>query len=222
MSRWMLAAVALLLSACPSSVTFFQCVEDSQCGASGRCEPNEYCSFPDEDCSSNRRYGNEAAPGIAGQCVPEGSGSSSSGPSTTVAATDTSTSSGSADVSSSDAPTSSSGAAMGTSGEGSSTGLFGTSSSGGSSSTTSGPCDDGNAQSCATCAAAEFCADVTSQCLGESGCMALVTCILPCQDQACEETCCEGVTTETAALFDQLFACIEPHCAVPGGLPTCS
>lgn len=51
----------------------FPCDADEQCardGAAGTCQASGYCSFPDESCDSNQRYG-ELAPGeLAGTCVP--------------------------------------------------------------------------------------------------------------------------------------------------------
>lgn len=66
-----LAAVA----GCKEDDTF-QCVSDAQCGGAGICESVNYCSFPDPDCETGRRYGDESATGIAGQCVPEEEGTS--------------------------------------------------------------------------------------------------------------------------------------------------
>jgi hypothetical protein len=63
------AAVATGLAACsPFGGGAFQCTEDTACGASGRCEPNGLCSFPDSTCGSGRRYG-DAAGDLSGTCV---------------------------------------------------------------------------------------------------------------------------------------------------------
>jgi len=35
----------------------------------GTCELSSYCSFPDPSCPAQRRYGELAAPGLAGTCV---------------------------------------------------------------------------------------------------------------------------------------------------------
>lgn len=51
----------------------FACSNDSQClqdGAAGMCHDPGYCSFPDEACESEQRYGSHAGDGLAGQCVP--------------------------------------------------------------------------------------------------------------------------------------------------------
>ena len=50
----------------------YACVDDSQCQQDGRqgfCEPSGWCSFPDPDCDSKRRYGEWAGSGLAGSCV---------------------------------------------------------------------------------------------------------------------------------------------------------
>jgi hypothetical protein len=68
----------------------FDCSDASQCSAGGQagtCEPSGYCSFPDESCASGQRYGEHAAAGIAGTCVPvqdatAGSTATGDGPST--------------------------------------------------------------------------------------------------------------------------------------------
>lgn len=70
-----LLGIAAVLSGCPQAT--FQCSEDSACvleGIAGTCEPNGFCSFPDEECSSGRRFGQEAPAEFASICVsPEGS-----------------------------------------------------------------------------------------------------------------------------------------------------
>ena len=48
--------------------TEFQCADDNACGASGRCETNGFCSFPDADCASGRAY-DQSAGDLAGKCV---------------------------------------------------------------------------------------------------------------------------------------------------------
>jgi hypothetical protein len=58
----------LALAACRIDETF-PCTLDEHCGASGRCEPAGYCSFPDGACTEGRRYDEHAAAGLAGQCV---------------------------------------------------------------------------------------------------------------------------------------------------------
>jgi hypothetical protein len=56
----------LVLAACGDSV--FACTDDAACDE-GFCEPSGYCSFPDADCASGRRYGPLAADGYSGKCV---------------------------------------------------------------------------------------------------------------------------------------------------------
>ena len=57
--------------------TEFQCANDSSCGANGRCEPTNFCSFADPDCESGRRY-DQSAGSLAGQCT--GGGTTTDGP----------------------------------------------------------------------------------------------------------------------------------------------
>ncbi len=50
----------------------YQCETSAECtngGVQGTCEANGYCSFPDEDCESGRRFGGSAAGDVAGECV---------------------------------------------------------------------------------------------------------------------------------------------------------
>lgn len=50
----------------------FTCADATQCshgGVAGRCEDDGYCSFPDPDCASGRRYGDHAAQSLVGVCV---------------------------------------------------------------------------------------------------------------------------------------------------------
>ncbi len=78
---------AVLGLACNTSA--FQCSDDAECGTDGTCQPGSgYCSFPDEGCPSEQRYGEHAGDGLAGECVAAGGtgssgGSSSSDPGTT-------------------------------------------------------------------------------------------------------------------------------------------
>ncbi len=78
-SHWSVGALIayglLTFSACSSEV--FECVGDSQCGDSGVCEPNGYCSFPSPDCPSGRKYGQLSSSGVAGQCVVSQTGTTS-------------------------------------------------------------------------------------------------------------------------------------------------
>src|SRR5262245_10557483 len=52
--------------------TEFQCRNNSSCGGQGTCETSRYCSFPDTDCASGRRYSSSAG-SLSEQCVPGGS-----------------------------------------------------------------------------------------------------------------------------------------------------
>lgn len=78
----------LLLScacACAPRDPTFSCSTDSQCvdgPHQGACESTGYCSFPDLDCDSDRRYGPLAVNELAGTCVPidDATGSTSSMP----------------------------------------------------------------------------------------------------------------------------------------------
>jgi hypothetical protein len=71
----------------------FACERDPECATDdgvGRCEPTGFCSFPDPDCDTGRRYGIGAATDLANQCVldaPDGA-DGSPGPSTADAALD--------------------------------------------------------------------------------------------------------------------------------------
>jgi hypothetical protein len=59
------------LWACGGSA--FACLSDDQCsrdGEAGACQPNGYCSFPDDACASGQRFGELAGKGLAGMCVP--------------------------------------------------------------------------------------------------------------------------------------------------------
>jgi hypothetical protein len=50
----------------------FVCLSDAQCShdaQAGVCQPNGFCSFPDEACASGQRYGEHAGRGLAGSCV---------------------------------------------------------------------------------------------------------------------------------------------------------
>ena len=65
----MLLALAAATAGCLRS-TSYPCDRDTQCVAAvqGTCEPVGYCSFPDDDCASGRRFADGAA-AQAGQCV---------------------------------------------------------------------------------------------------------------------------------------------------------
>ena len=81
-------ASAVGLWACgPASA--FVCESPEQCGA-GVCEPSGYCSFPDDECPSGRRYGTFAGDGLANACVelPDSSTGETSDSTTTTSTTD--------------------------------------------------------------------------------------------------------------------------------------
>ena len=69
---WGWVAVALATAAACTGANAFMCSDDSQCSADvvdGVCQPDGLCSFPDPDCDSGQRYG-ENTGSLAGQCVP--------------------------------------------------------------------------------------------------------------------------------------------------------
>lgn len=75
------AIAGLWLWGCGAPV--FECEQASQCrGADGGglCQPDGYCSFPDEGCPSGQRYGEHAGGGVAGACVPPSEGSGTTAP----------------------------------------------------------------------------------------------------------------------------------------------
>ena len=70
----MRAASLLLVATACTSAPPFQCKDNSECiddnGASGICETDHACSFPDSRCTaSNQRYASGAGNGKASQCV---------------------------------------------------------------------------------------------------------------------------------------------------------
>jgi hypothetical protein len=79
---------ASVLVAC-GEAAIFTCSDAASCGASGRCEPNGSCSFPDETCPSGRRFGEHAPLDIAGHCVEEELAGTTSGDASTTATTAT-------------------------------------------------------------------------------------------------------------------------------------
>lgn len=53
----------------------YPCEEGGQCvldGVQGRCEPEGYCSYPDDDCDSGSRFEARAPGELAGRCVEPG------------------------------------------------------------------------------------------------------------------------------------------------------
>ncbi len=68
----LLVVSAVASGGCTASGTF-ACETDPACvlnGVDGTCEASGYCSFPDDTCSSGKRYGALAPAGIGSQCVP--------------------------------------------------------------------------------------------------------------------------------------------------------
>lgn len=58
----------------------FACSDDDECGANGTgvCEASGWCSFPDPDCPSGRRYSPWSGDDLANDCAPAGPGTGSS------------------------------------------------------------------------------------------------------------------------------------------------
>jgi hypothetical protein len=66
------AGLAVVTMGCGASAAF-SCEDPNDCmdrSRSGFCEASGFCSFPDDECPSGRRYGKHAAAGLAGACVP--------------------------------------------------------------------------------------------------------------------------------------------------------
>lgn len=75
MRRWILPTLlgAILGLACGDGS--FRCTDDTQCvfsGLQGQCQANQYCTFPDDDCPSGQRYGDDVGNGLAGMCLQSG------------------------------------------------------------------------------------------------------------------------------------------------------
>lgn len=47
----------------------YECNVNADCGATARCEPTSFCSFPDPMCSSGFRYDEYAGGGLENRCV---------------------------------------------------------------------------------------------------------------------------------------------------------
>jgi cysteine-rich repeat protein len=72
MRRWSAIAIAggVLAGACVE-LQPYTCTDDAECtsgGGEGTCEDTGYCSYPDGECDSGRRYG-ELAAELAGHCT---------------------------------------------------------------------------------------------------------------------------------------------------------
>lgn len=224
-----LTVVCTLLLGCPSES--FQCVDAEQCGDEGACEDNGYCSFPADDCASGRRFGQSAATGIAGQCVPLPEGTTTFESSSTSTSTSTSSSmptthatgTGPASTSSTDETTTgvidptTTGAASSTS-----------TSTGDASETTSSPVDcaelSQQENSCLVCFQCtempmQGCAASAAECDGIAGCREIEGCLSACEAKGiCFDDCCEGhdvSAIEAATALSQCHRdeCLSPYCA---------
>lgn len=79
------------------------CVNDEGCedgDVVGMCQPNGYCSFPNEDCPSGQAYGDLAPSNLQGECVEPGSGTESATSTTNASSptSDSTTQSGSSET----------------------------------------------------------------------------------------------------------------------------
>ncbi len=57
----------------------FSCQQDAECGQGGTCQAIGHCSFPDPDCSSGQRFGDNAG-SLSGDCVVPQDGTSTTNP----------------------------------------------------------------------------------------------------------------------------------------------
>ncbi len=66
---WNLLALCCALAATGClRTTEYRCSGDTSCGGSGVCETTGFCSFPDGECASGRRY-NDSAGSLGGACT---------------------------------------------------------------------------------------------------------------------------------------------------------
>lgn len=89
MGDWTRAAaiglVGLWLAHGCAAAGAFECESTAQC-TGGQCESNGFCSFPDGECESGKRFGEAAPAPVGGACVPleeAGTGSTGSMPAST-------------------------------------------------------------------------------------------------------------------------------------------
>lgn len=82
MVGWARICIGLLVFVGCKNPATFSCQDDAGCGADGSCESTGFCSFPDAECASGRRYGELAGTGLTGQCVATDAGSTGVGDST--------------------------------------------------------------------------------------------------------------------------------------------
>src|SRR5262245_46667152 len=69
--RVFLVAMCTLIAACVDVSQPYSCSRDAQCVTSeqsGRCEAESFCSFPDTNCASGRRFG-ALSGALADRCV---------------------------------------------------------------------------------------------------------------------------------------------------------
>lgn len=223
--KWLPLGLVLGLVAGCSSDDTFQCVANDQCGADGFCEPNQYCSFPAGDCPSGRRFGDKAATGIAGQCVPEMQGSSSTSSTSQTSSTSAastggsttaveSTSTGSGSSESSDTTSLTVGGVESSTSTGEPTGTT----SGGSESTGEpGKCngEPSNCEECLDCTtpSGSPCAAESATCFGLPNCLVVYDCLRVCMvDGACFDDCCDNVPPAEAEAAYALAQCQMGAC----------
>lgn len=70
----MRATAVLLVAAAASAgclrTTEFRCLQDTECGTGGVCEPVGYCSVPSTACAgTGRAFSDSAGQGLSGECV---------------------------------------------------------------------------------------------------------------------------------------------------------
>jgi hypothetical protein len=58
-----------LALACGCTRGTFACEDDLACGGDGTCQPEGWCSFPDDGCPSGQRFGEHSGEGLGGLCV---------------------------------------------------------------------------------------------------------------------------------------------------------
>ena len=72
--RCALLAVLVLAAASCADVPGFRCDNEELCGAAGRCEEDQACSFVDDACHAGWRSGGEGDDRVADRCVGDSSG----------------------------------------------------------------------------------------------------------------------------------------------------
>jgi hypothetical protein len=80
-------ALAAASAACGGGPSAFACKSSDECrldSVVGTCQPDGWCSFPDEACSSGERYGTHAGDGNAGVCVVADDGGTGTPPGSTM------------------------------------------------------------------------------------------------------------------------------------------